>query len=78
MEHWAHSYLNKKYDPNLFYCWTFSNLPNLILCWVWSNSMKELTQLVDDIKKENIESILFDIMSKVIYFDTWKEKLLYK
>jgi DNA-binding Lrp family transcriptional regulator len=72
------SYLNKKYDPNLFYCWTFSNLPNLIVCWVWSNSMKELTQLVDDIKKENIESILFDIMSKVIYFDTWKEKLLYK
>ena len=72
------NYLNKKYDPNLFYCWTFSNLPNLIVCWVWSNSMKELTQLVDDIKKENIESILFDIMSKVIYFDTWKEKLLYK
>ena len=40
--------------------------------------MRELTQLVDDIKKENVESILFDIMSKVIYFDTWKEKLLYK
>ena len=72
------SYLNKKYDPNLFYCWTFSNLPNLVLCWIWSNSMKELTQLVDDIKKENIESVMYDIMSKVRYFDTWKEKLLYR
>ncbi|MFX1551637.1 MAG: Lrp/AsnC family transcriptional regulator, partial [Promethearchaeota archaeon] len=28
-------HLNEKYDPNLFYCWTFSNLPNLIVCWVW-------------------------------------------
>ena len=70
--------LNEKYDPHLFYCWTFSNLPNLIVCWVWVNSMKELTDLVDNIKREKVESILFDIMSNVYYFDTWKEKLLYK
>ena len=71
-------HLNENYEPNLFYCWTFSNQPNLIICWVWSNTMKELTNLVDNIRKENIESIIFDIMSKVSYFDTWKEKLLYK
>ncbi|MDX1798909.1 MAG: winged helix-turn-helix transcriptional regulator, partial [Candidatus Lokiarchaeia archaeon] len=71
-------YLNEKYEPNLFYCWTFSNLPNLVVCWVWSNTMKELTDLVDSIKQENIDSIVFDIMYKVYYFDTWKEKLLYK
>ncbi|MFX1322451.1 MAG: winged helix-turn-helix transcriptional regulator [Promethearchaeota archaeon] len=71
-------HLNENYEPNLFYCWTFSNQPNLIICWVWSNTMKELTKLVENIRKENIESIIFDIMSKVSYFDTWKEKLLYK
>jgi len=71
-------YLNEKYNPNLFYCWTFSNLPNLILCWVWSNTMKELTELVENIKKENVDSIMFDIMTKGLYFDTWKEKMLYK
>jgi len=70
--------LNKKYHPNLFYCWTFSNLPNIILCWVWANTMKELTELVENIKKENIDSIIFDIMSKVYYFETWKENILYK
>ncbi|MFX1570232.1 MAG: Lrp/AsnC family transcriptional regulator [Promethearchaeota archaeon] len=70
--------LNEKYHPNLFYCWTFSNLPNIILCWVWVNNTKELTELVENIKKENIDSIIFDIMYKVYYFDTWKEKLLYK
>ncbi|MFX1437033.1 MAG: winged helix-turn-helix transcriptional regulator [Promethearchaeota archaeon] len=71
-------HLNEKYDPNLFYCWTFSNLPNLIVCWVWANTMKELTELVENIKQEKIESIVFDIMFKVYYFDTWKEKLLFK
>ncbi|MFX0140518.1 MAG: winged helix-turn-helix transcriptional regulator, partial [Candidatus Hodarchaeota archaeon] len=71
-------YLNENFHPNLFFCWTFSNLPNLILCWVWVNTMKELTELVDNIKKENIDSIIVDIMYKVFYFDTWKEKLIYK
>ena len=70
--------LNDKYHPNLFYCWTFSNLPNIILCWVWVNNTKELTELVENIKKENIDSIIFDIMYKVYYFETWKEKILYK
>ncbi len=71
-------YLNENFHPNLFFCWTFSNLPNLILCWVWANTMKELTELVENIKKENIDSIIIDIMYKVFYFDTWKEKLIYK
>jgi len=71
-------YLNENFHPNLFFCWTFSNLPNLILCWVWVNTMKELTELVENIKKENINSIIIDIMYKVFYFDTWKENLIYK
>lgn len=70
--------LNDKYHPNIFYCWTFSNVPNLILCWVWTNTMKELTDLVENIKKERIERIIFDIMYKVFYFDTWKELMLYE
>jgi DNA-binding Lrp family transcriptional regulator len=70
--------LNEKYHPHIFYCWTFSNLPNQILCWVWTNTMKELTELVENVKKENIDSIIFDIMYKVFYFDTWKESMLYK
>jgi DNA-binding Lrp family transcriptional regulator len=70
--------LNEKFHPNLFYCWTFSNLPNLVICWVWANTMKELNELVEKVKQEKIDSIVFDIMYKVYYFDTWKEKILYK
>jgi DNA-binding Lrp family transcriptional regulator len=71
-------YLNEKYHPNLFYAWTFSNLPNIIVCWVWTNNMKELNGLIDNMKAETIDSIIFDIMYKVLYFETWKEKILYK
>ena len=72
-------FLNDKYHPHIFYCWTFSNLPNLIHCWVWTNTMKELTTLIEDIKKENVFDIMmFDIMYKVYYFDTWKELILYE
>ncbi|MFX1451969.1 MAG: Lrp/AsnC family transcriptional regulator [Promethearchaeota archaeon] len=71
-------HLNEKYSPNIFYCWTFSNLPNIIVCWVWSNNMKELNELIENIKQEKIDSIISDIMYRVLYFDTWKEKILDK
>ncbi|MBN1799904.1 MAG: winged helix-turn-helix transcriptional regulator [Candidatus Lokiarchaeota archaeon] len=69
--------LNVDHSPNIFYSWQFSNLPNLVLCWVWTNTMKELNEIVESVKKERIESVTFDIMYKVMYFDTWKEKLLF-
>ena len=67
-----------KYSPNIFYCWIFSNLPNLVLCWTWANTMKDLNDLVKKVKKDAIESITFDIMYKGLYFDTWKEKMLFE
>ena len=37
--------------------------------------MKDLTE---NIKKESVEFIIFDISYKVFYFDTWKEQMLFK
>jgi len=70
--------LIETYSPNIFYCWNFSNIPNLILCWVWAKTMKELNELVENIKKEQVDSLIFDIMYKALYFETWKEKLLFE
>ncbi|MFW9876788.1 MAG: winged helix-turn-helix transcriptional regulator [Candidatus Thorarchaeota archaeon] len=55
-------YLNEKYNPNLFCCCIFSSLANLIPSWVWTNNMKELTDLIEKIKKEKVEPILFDLL----------------
>ena len=70
--------IKKNYCPNIFFSWTFSNLPDFLLSWVWVNNMKELNDLIEKLKKENIESIVFDVMNKVEYFKTWKEKMLFE
>jgi DNA-binding Lrp family transcriptional regulator len=67
----------KKFSPHIFFIWTFSNLPNFMHCWVWCNNMKQLNDIIKDLRKEKIEKITSDIVHKAAFFDTWKEELLY-
>ncbi len=70
--------INKKYQPFVMFCWTFSNLPNTLLCWVWTNTIKQLNNLIENLKAEKIDSIETDIIRKGEFFDTWIDDLLYK
>ncbi len=67
-----------KFNPHIFFTWSFSNLPNFLLCWVWCNNMKQLNDIVSNLRKENIKSVSTDIVHKAAFFDTWKEELLYE
>jgi len=67
----------EKYHPSVFFCWSFSNLPNMLLFFVWTNTIEQLNNLLDKIKKEEIESVATDIMRKGWFLDSWKEDLLY-
>ncbi|MHA1195277.1 MAG: hypothetical protein ACTSRH_04200 [Promethearchaeota archaeon] len=40
--------------------------------------MRELNNLIDNLRKENIESLTHDIIHKGFYFGTWKDKLLHE
>jgi len=70
--------LSEKYKPYLLVSYTFSNLPNTLLFWVWTKTMKHLNDLIENIKKEEIDSITTDIIRKALFLDTWKEELIYK
>jgi DNA-binding Lrp family transcriptional regulator len=70
--------LCEKYKPFLLVCYTFSNLPNTLLFWVWTKTMKQLNELLEDIKNEEIISIITDIIQQSIFLDTWKDELLFK
>ncbi|MFX1454136.1 MAG: AsnC family transcriptional regulator [Promethearchaeota archaeon] len=70
--------INSKYQPFIMFCYTFSNLPNTLLFWVWTKTIKQLNILLDDIQKEEVESVITDIIRKGMFLDTWKEDLLYK
>jgi DNA-binding Lrp family transcriptional regulator len=70
--------ISDKYNPNILFCWTFSNLPNVILCWVWTNTINELNLLVENLKGEEIDKIDTDIIRKGMFLDTWLDDLVYK
>ena len=70
--------ISNKYKPFILTCYTFSNLPNTLLFWVWTKTIKQLNELLETIKNEEIESIITDIIQKSIFLDTWKDELLYK
>ncbi len=67
-----------KFHPHIFFIWSFGNLPNFILCWVWCNNMKQLNEIITDLRKEKIVSLTSDVVHKAAFFDTWKEELLYE
>lgn len=70
--------ISNKYKPFILVCYTFSNLPNTLLFWVWTKTIKQLNELLENIKNEEIESVITDIIQKSMFLDTWKDELLYK
>ena len=69
--------LMNEFYPHIFFIWVFSNMLNFMQCWVWCNNMKQLNDIIKDIRKKEIESIQSDIIHKAAFFDSWKEELLY-
>ncbi len=71
------SLLVKKYSPNAFFFWSFSNLPNHLICVVWTRTMKELRDLRKRFESEEVfESIVPNILYTGYIFDTWRDKLV--
>ena len=71
-------YISEKFQPFVMFCWTFSNLPNTILCWIWTKTLRELNDLLDALKIDEIESTVTDIIRRGLWLDTWIDDLLYK
>ncbi|MFW9951628.1 MAG: Lrp/AsnC family transcriptional regulator, partial [Candidatus Thorarchaeota archaeon] len=67
--------LIKEFNPNIFFCWSFSNIPNFLLCYAWSKTINDLNDLIEEITKKQVDSVIADVLFKELYFDTWREKL---
>jgi len=71
------STLVKKYAPNVFFFWLFSNLPNHMVCVVWTSTMKGLKDIRESLEGEGFfESVVPNILYTGHIFDTWRDKLL--
>jgi DNA-binding Lrp family transcriptional regulator len=71
----ANSLIND-YKSHIFFCWTFSNIPNLLLCYVWSKTINELNDLMKLIKKDEVESVVADVLFKELIYETWRDEIL--
>ena len=71
-------HISEKYQSFVMFCWTFSNLPNTVLCWVWTNTLKQLNDLLEDLKIDEIESVVTDIIRRGWFLDSWIDDLLHK
>ena len=68
--------LTRKYQPNLLYIMTFSNLPGEHLLVTWTRSMKELKDLGAKIEGEGVfESVSPSILYTGMIYPTWRDKL---
>lgn len=74
-KHEVAQFIHDNYKPNIFFIWTFSNLPNLLTCFVWCNTMKQLHEMIENLKKEKVESIIPDVLYEGLFFETWVDKL---
>jgi len=69
----------RKYLPNMFFCWGFSNIPNFLLAFVWTSTMKELQSIRRTLEQEEIvQSITSNVLFTGQIFETWRDRVLEK
>lgn len=67
----------KKYLSPAFFFFSFSNLPNLIVGAIWTSTMKNLKEIYNSLRSENIfESVVPNILYSGHIFDTWRDDLV--
>jgi DNA-binding Lrp family transcriptional regulator len=70
-------FISEKFQPFTMFCWTFSNLPNTLLCWIWTSTLKQLNDLIEALKIDEVDSTITDIIRRGHFIDTWIDDLLY-
>ncbi|MBS7614632.1 Lrp/AsnC family transcriptional regulator [Candidatus Bathyarchaeota archaeon] len=69
----------RKYSPNMFFCWGFSNIPNFLLAFVWTSTMKELQSIRRTLEQEEtVQSITSNVLFAGHIFETWRDNILEK
>lgn len=69
----------RKYWPNVFMSWIFSNIPGLMLAFAWSNTMKELKELCERLEEEGFfHSVSPNVLYTGFVFKTWVDRIVEK
>jgi DNA-binding Lrp family transcriptional regulator len=69
-------HIQKKYEKNLVFCYSFSNLVNRIALETWSRTAAESYQLQNDLHNEGFTDLSPRIIISGDYFETWLDQLI--
>jgi DNA-binding Lrp family transcriptional regulator len=69
-------YLNKKYDANVLYCLSYSNIPRFITLFTWAKNTQDSQKIQEELQKEGFKDIVPHIYLSAEWFECWVDKLL--
>ncbi len=69
-------YLYEKYNQNVQYCGSFSNIPNFIEMLIWGKNIQELDIIQAELQTEGFKNVISHLYLSVKYYDCWIDQML--
>jgi len=69
-------YLYDKYNQNLNFVMSFSNIPNFLLVGVWTRTAQDSQKIQEQLQTEGFKDIVPHIFLSSRYYDTWIDQML--
>jgi len=69
-------HLNEKYNQNITYILSFSNIPNFLMLYIWTKTAQHSQKIQEELQNEGFKDIIPHIFLTVKYFDNWIDQLL--
>ena len=69
-------YLYEKYNQNISYCISYSNIPNFITVFFWTKSAQDSQKIQEELQTEGFKDIIPQIFLSTKYYDCWIDQLL--
>jgi DNA-binding Lrp family transcriptional regulator len=69
-------HIYQKYDKNLVYCLSFSNIPNYITMHTWARTSIDAQKIQEELQTEGFKDVIPRIVLYGNYYDCWIDQLL--
>ncbi|GAG99561.1 unnamed protein product, partial [marine sediment metagenome] len=69
-------HLYEKYNQNVEYCASFSNIPNFIEMLIWGKTVQELYKIQEELQTEGFKNVIPYLYLSLKYYDCWIDQLL--
>jgi len=69
-------YIYEKYNQNVTYCISYSNIPNFFAMFIWTKTVQESQRIQEKLQTEGFQDIIPHLFLSSKYYDCWVDQLL--